>query len=591
MKKPTIILLFAFTLIVKSIYAQSYSDNLSPKSDSVIQFFAGIPKTSEVLDFVENYLENKELLNEINELEVDLEAAKGNDQLEMELNLILGYKCKWVSLRLETFEHFNRALFLAEKLEDQKNIATSSFEIGNHMRMGSINNEPYQPYYQRAIKIFDKLDYPIGKSHMLYAQAIMEADVGKQRILISDAISVLEKDIDESNLYMMESLARNYNAKGSYYEKNDPIEIYQKAFVIAKKSNLYLLQAHTLNNIGFELQLSKEYEKAIPYHLRAMDVSIFAGIKGLIVNSANNLTRCYQNIGMYKEVLEFNHTFSQILSSITNENYPDNLAEEKVTHEVARVELRNNLLTTEKISQNRQRIALIIFAFLLLLISGIIFQSRRKIGMANEKLQALDKVKARFFANISHELRAPITLINGPIEAVLKGEYGNITSTLSQVLGVVKNNGKGLSKLVNEILNLAKLEAGKLKLIENPVLFYAYLIELLDAFKSDIETRKINFQLNFQYDQDGSLLLDEAKFAKIINNLLSNAFKFSPDNGNIIMNVKEVNEHLTISVKDFGQGIHADDIGQIFDRFYQSEQPDTKVQGGRNRTGTVSRAG
>lgn len=197
-----------------------------------------------------------------------------------------------------------------------------------------------------------------------------------------------------------------------------------------------------------------------------------------------------------------------------------------------------------------------------------------------KKLQELDKVKSRFFANISHELRTPITLINGPVDAMIKGEYGKVGDSLVEGLNVVKNNGLSLSTLVNEILDLTKLEAGKLKLTKNPVQFYSFLMELLSAYQSEIKSRQIDLEIDFEYGKEVSILLDEVKFSKIINNLLSNAFKFIPDNGKITLAVKEVNEDLSISIKDNGSGIHPDDIDYVFERFYQSEQAESKVQGG-----------
>lgn len=197
-----------------------------------------------------------------------------------------------------------------------------------------------------------------------------------------------------------------------------------------------------------------------------------------------------------------------------------------------------------------------------------------------KKLQEMDHVKSRFFANISHELRTPITLINGPVEAMLKGEYGTVDKALLEGLNVVKNNGRSLSTLVNEILDLTKLEAGKLKLTENPVQLYSFMMELLAVYQEETKSRQIDLEVDFQYGKEVSLLLDELKFSKIINNLLSNAFKFIPDNGSIVLAVKEVNENLSIGIQDNGQGIHSDDITHVFERFYQSEQPESKAQGG-----------
>lgn len=207
-------------------------------------------------------------------------------------------------------------------------------------------------------------------------------------------------------------------------------------------------------------------------------------------------------------------------------------------------------------------------------------EQKNSLQKQSKKLQELDKVKSRFFANISHELRTPITLINGPVDAMLKGEYGKVEETLAEGLNVVKNNGRNLSTLVDEILELTKLEAGKLKLTENPVQLFSFMEELIEAYSAEIKSRQIDFVLDYQYRKEVSILIDELKFSKIINNLLSNAFKFTPDHGQIVVAVQEVEANLSISVKDNGSGIHPDDIDYVFERFYQSEQAESKAQGG-----------
>jgi signal transduction histidine kinase/DNA-binding response OmpR family regulator len=207
-------------------------------------------------------------------------------------------------------------------------------------------------------------------------------------------------------------------------------------------------------------------------------------------------------------------------------------------------------------------------------------EQKNNIEKQAKRLLEMDKVKSRFFANISHELRTPITLINGPAEAMLKGNYGKLNGAMTDGLEVIKNNGKNLQVLVNEILDLTKLEAGKLKLIENPSHYYSFIAVLVHAYQQQAMLRKIEYSFDYNCDKGGSLLLDENRYAKVVNNLLSNAFKFTPDGGNIRLKVELINNELQLQVKDSGAGIHPDDIDLIFDRYYQSEQPDTKAIGG-----------
>lgn len=199
-----------------------------------------------------------------------------------------------------------------------------------------------------------------------------------------------------------------------------------------------------------------------------------------------------------------------------------------------------------------------------------------------DRLQELDKVKSRFFANISHELRTPLTLINAPLESLI--ENGSIEDEeVLRTLGVARKNGGSLLSLVEEILDLTKLEAGKLKLIENPVRLSEFLNDTLKAFEDGFQNKSINLDVDFRPETNLTVLLDANYAGKIVNNLLSNALKFTPEKGSIVVCVEHKtgnDELLQLSVKDNGEGIHPQDVEHVFDRFYQSEQPGQKAVGG-----------
>lgn len=198
-----------------------------------------------------------------------------------------------------------------------------------------------------------------------------------------------------------------------------------------------------------------------------------------------------------------------------------------------------------------------------------------------ERLQKLDEVKSKFFANISHELRTPLTLINAPIAALL--EKGSLKKEeVEETLKIAQNNGNNLLHLVEEILDLTKLEAGKLELSENPVNLYEYLNDLINPYRLRLESKSIDFQFDYQLSEEMSVLIDGSKAAKVINNLLSNATKFTPQNGKINFCVRNDVEAGTIEfvISDSGPGIHPKDLPHIFNRFYQAEFGGEKAQGG-----------
>lgn len=195
-----------------------------------------------------------------------------------------------------------------------------------------------------------------------------------------------------------------------------------------------------------------------------------------------------------------------------------------------------------------------------------------------KELRNLDKVKSRFFANVSHELRTPLTLILSPIGSALKrNRLDNKDFTL---LKLAQKSGQNLLSLINEILDLSKLESGKLELTEEPTVLYLLFKRIASSFESLAERQKITFQFNFYLEKEMQVLLDIDKFQKIVNNLLSNAFKFTPKGGQVTLTLSDQNRYLQLKVTDTGKGISSEDLAYIFDRFYQTKNPKEAAQGG-----------
>jgi signal transduction histidine kinase/DNA-binding NarL/FixJ family response regulator len=573
----TILVLFAGITPSKG---QSYSYQLSPRADSIVQLLwrgIGVEDANVVLD----KLKNQRSIKKIAALKARLESVGADERLEMELNERLGRESKWVDSSGDSYKYYTRALYLAEKLKDERTIAIACFEIGNIIRLGTLRNRPFEPYFKRAIEIFETLDDPLGKSYQLYATLILEDDANARIGYVQEAIEILKANLDRSDTLMMESLARHLNVAGIYQQGEQKIRALEEGLSIARDIANYLLQAYILNNIGHEYRVKQACERAIPYHLEALDVSVTGGIIGLAANSFNNLSLCHRDLGMYKEALGFYNGLFFLQLEVNSNAYYENLAELEVSHEVDRVELQNELLLSEQKLQGRQRVILIIISVLLLVIAGFVFWSRRKIGKTNEKLQALDKVKSRFFANISHELRTPLTLINAPLESLVHN--GKIEDPeVRETLEIATRNGVGLLSLVEEILDLAKLDGGRLELVENPVRIHDFVELILSDYQSGLQQKSIRLKYDFRLNPQLAIFMDERRCAKVLNNLLSNALKFTPEGGEITVLVDERTEDnvLFIKVTDNGPGIHPDDLPYIFDRYYQSEQPGKKAEGG-----------
>ena len=194
----------------------------------------------------------------------------------------------------------------------------------------------------------------------------------------------------------------------------------------------------------------------------------------------------------------------------------------------------------------------------------------------SQKLHEIDEVKSRFFANISHEFRTPLTLILGPTKQLFeKVKDDKIKSELS----LIHRNAKKLLELVNQLLDISKLESGNMKLQTSPVNIVSLLKALTLSFTSYAERKRITLKFNSTEDEI-IVYVDKDKFQKIITNILSNAFKFTPEEGLVEVNVSRSDEYLDIKVSDTGIGIPGEKMSKIFNRFYQVDGSHTREQEG-----------
>ncbi|MBN1340933.1 MAG: response regulator [Bacteroidales bacterium] len=200
------------------------------------------------------------------------------------------------------------------------------------------------------------------------------------------------------------------------------------------------------------------------------------------------------------------------------------------------------------------------------------FRQRQKI---NRKLKEINETKSRFFANISHEFRTPLTLLAGPLEIMMAGNREDDR----QLLQMMYRNVNRLLLLNNQLMDLSRLESGALKLKLRKGNIVPALKGMALSFDSLAGQREITYKAVF-HDEELICFFDEDKLEKIVYNLLSNAFKFTPDKGSIDFEVRRTSrkggngsvvESLEIMVTDTGKGIPAEHLPLIFDRFYQAD--------------------
>ncbi len=198
---------------------------------------------------------------------------------------------------------------------------------------------------------------------------------------------------------------------------------------------------------------------------------------------------------------------------------------------------------------------------------------------SNIKLKSLDELKTQFFANVNHELRTPLTLMLAPLKALLEGKMGRLTPVLQDTYETMQRNGYKLLKLINNLLDLNKLEEGKMRLKVRPINLVEFVPPLLASVKPMADQRQI--RLYYQHPpQPLELTLDPDQFEKVIFNLLSNALKFTNKGGKITIYLEDRDKTVAMTVEDTGIGIPANMLETIFDRFSQVDGSKSRAHEG-----------
>jgi signal transduction histidine kinase len=197
-------------------------------------------------------------------------------------------------------------------------------------------------------------------------------------------------------------------------------------------------------------------------------------------------------------------------------------------------------------------------------------KSRQMLEETNRKLLELDRIKSRFFANISHELRTPLTLLLAPLQTLIQERSAGWQPDIRQLLLIMQSNGMRLLKLINDLLELVRLESGKMEVKGEPVAIEPFLQGLVNGAKKSAEDRGISLEVTSD-PALGTVVTDGDKLERILLNLLFNALKFTPAGGKVEVEARRENDELLLEVSDTGTGISGEQLPFIFDRFWQAD--------------------
>ena len=362
-------------------------------------------------------------------------------------------------------------------------------------------------------------------------------------------IKLKQKNFSDAEKYLKEGFVLNEEKKYSYETAMAALEL-GKLFITKKepKKAIFYLDK-ILSNYNDEANKSVKYEAMLK------------------LSKANALEKKYDKAyALIEEAMKIKDSLNSIQNRAKITEIEAIYQTEKKEQQIALLKSEKELTAQKQKSQRN----LLIGGLGITTIAGIflfvLFRNRQK---TNAKLKELDTVKSKFFANISHEFRTPLTLISNPIDEAL--EDPSITDKKRDKFIMAKRNSDRLLSLVNQLLDLSKIDAGQLKLHIQKGNITQLISALSDSFSYLAKQKQIQYIVDVKHSDIGAYY-DKDAIEKIVINLLSNAIKYTPEHGNVNCSANINNDKLIIEVKNTGQGLKKEELKQVFQRFYQTSE-------------------
>lgn len=421
------------------------------------------------------------------------------------------------------------------------------------------------------IKLINLAEYRLGEWHAFISQA----ENPKQHL---DTASIYMKKVlkhySEQNDY--EFIARVYDTMGwmdiSRKDYKSAKLNYSKRLQTIKKSLDSIKIAEAYYSMGSIYRKFKQPELGLKYLDSASFIFNTSGFS--TDDRRKNLYRDYAY--MYELKKDYKNAFLNMQKAIV---FKDTLYEDENNkiameleakyqnkerqQEIVLLKSQKELVEQQKTNQRNQLLAGIGLTSITGIFFFFLYRNRQK---TTKKLQELDKAKSNFFANISHEFRTPLTMISGPIQTQL--QKANLKAEEKSNFEMMHRNSNRLLALVDQLLDISKIEAGSLKLQIAKTEVIPFIGSLADGFTFKANQKQINY-IVYMNATEIDTYVDIDIVEKIVVNLLSNAIKYTPEKGSIICNSTIKNGALHFSVKNSGDGLSQSEISQIFERFYQ----------------------
>ncbi len=554
---------------------------------------------------------------------LNLAKKHGNKKIEAKLLHLIGFAFNAFSMHDKAMEYYKYALDLRKEIKDKVGEGETLIRIATiHQFWGDfqkalelcfesisiLENEKNKKELGKAYNYLGILYYIItdyDKAKITSEKALKFSEEVKDELLIADShehlciIYMHFKEYDKAELHINKSLelrlanddkigaAGTYDNLGLLYRyKKDfkkSLEYYQKSYLIKKEIKNRRRLASTINGIGIVYLKIGDLDNAIKTLSESFSIRDSVKDKRGLVSTARNLAEAYEKKGDFKKALEFNKKFNTLRDTLMNEQKIKDIAKYEADYMLEKKEKEIILLQQQNTLQRYWQTFLIVTSFILGIAAfaiTIAYRSKRKINEKlmlqngqiteqkdelinlNKKLNEAIITKDKFFSIIAHDLKSPYQGLLG-YSQILSTEYETLTE--EEKISFIKNIeelSQNSFKLLENLLEWSRLQTGKI--IFDPE--YINLLAELHPTLSMLKQTAMNKQINLEHEIDPSLFVyaDRNMLLTIIRNLVSNAIKFTDQNGKISIKTKSEKDYVIVSVTDNGIGIPSSVLCDLF---------------------------
>ncbi|NRB62714.1 MAG: response regulator [Saprospiraceae bacterium] len=492
-------------------------------------------------------------------------------------NNLMGVILRETQTLEEALPYTYKSLSFARQRGDTRGIITALANIGQYheVQRDTVNA---RAVFEEVLTFLSGLDWPHVYSSTLISLSNVTASVEEKKELLEKAREVALSVGDNSvAIVANENLGFLLDSEEEY---EDAVSIYGESILIAKELGRSSSVLSLYIKVAYSFIKLNKLDSAAYYLQMAYADSTFSELKRFQSEYYGVAANLAEAKGQFKKALENYQEKVKVDQIIYDEKISETMSDARIRYETAEKENQIIQQGIELESERRKRQMQALGAGVLLLLLGsfsFLFWQRRQLALQRLKveqsqraqLEELDRMKSRFFVQVSHELRTPLTLVLGPLEQLLGQER---LRGIHPTLQTIRRNARRQLDRVNELLDISRLESGKLDLTNRPIALRGYLMRIGGTFSSVAESNQQRLELEVNVPSDVTVLLDTDKVEKIVNNLLHNAHKFSGMGSAIWFRSHWSADQLQVEVSDSGPGFGNIDPDLLFEQYVRGDK-------------------